>query len=68
MTNLLKKKIVLFQVSLKVDQNKMMEFARHFLGVCGEHWHLNIWHIPYILPMVLPYMYYMKYRFNKKNV
>ena len=46
----------------------MMEFVRHFLGLCGEHWHLNIWHMPYILPMVLPYMYYMKYRLNKKNV
>ena len=46
----------------------MVEFVRHFLGLCGEHWHLNIWHTPYILPMILTYIYFMKYRFNKKYV
>tara|TARA_Y100000385_G_C12580251_1_gene420150 strand:+ start:117 stop:266 length:150 start_codon:yes stop_codon:yes gene_type:complete len=22
----------------------MVEFVKHFLGICGEHWHPNIFH------------------------
>jgi|9_EtaG_2_1085328.scaffolds.fasta_scaffold44072_3 type IV secretory pathway TrbL component len=23
----------------------MIEFIKHISGLCGEHWHFNIWHL-----------------------
>jgi len=23
----------------------MIEFLKHFFGICGEHWHPNIFHV-----------------------
>ena len=38
----------------------MIEFIKHALGVCGEHWHPNIFTIAASAPIVGPAIYYVK--------
>jgi len=38
----------------------MIEFFRHILGLCGEHWHPNIWVAFAGSPMMLAAVHYIK--------
>ena len=38
----------------------MIEFFRHVLGFCGEHWHPNIWTAAASSPIIASTIYYVK--------
>ena len=38
----------------------MIEALRHFLGLCGEHWHPNLWTAFAGSPAVIAAIYYFK--------
>ena len=38
----------------------MLEFFKHVLGICGDHWHPNIWTAVASTPIVAPIVYYIK--------
>ena len=38
----------------------MIEVIKHTLGICGEHWHPNIWTAFASTPIVAPALYYIK--------
>jgi len=43
----------------------MIEIFKHFLGLCGEHWHPNLWTIIYTSPFIIYVMYYFKWHIKK---
>lgn len=45
----------------------MIEFIKHALGICGEHWHPNIWTILTGSVGLTPAFYYIKNKL-KQNV
>lgn len=45
----------------------MIEFIKHALGFCGEHWHPNIWTILAGSIGLTPAFYYIKSKL-KQNV
>ena len=38
----------------------MVEFLKHTLGICGDHWHPNIWTAIVSTPIIAPIVYYIK--------
>ena len=38
----------------------MIEVIRHSLGICGEHWHPNLWSALASSPIVMTTAYYIK--------
>lgn len=38
----------------------MIEILKHAVGVCGDHWHPNIWHAMASTPIFLSAIYYVK--------
>lgn len=38
----------------------MIEVIKHVLGICGEHWHPNIWTAMAGSPMLLATVHYIK--------
>ena len=38
----------------------MVEVIKHIMGVCGEHWHPNIWTAAMASPMLSYLVYYIK--------
>ncbi len=38
----------------------MIEFIKHALGFCGEHWHPNIFTLTASVPIIGPAIYYIK--------
>jgi hypothetical protein len=38
----------------------MIEILKHAIGVCGDHWHPNIWHAMASTPIFLSAIYYVK--------
>ena len=49
----------------------MIEVIKHTLGICGEHWHPNIWTAFASTPVIAPAVYFIKCKcggwFNKHN-
>jgi len=50
----------------------MIEFLRHILGFCGEHFHPNIWNTMASLPIIATTIHWIKCKcggifFHKKN-
>ncbi len=47
----------------------MVEVIKHTLGLCGEHWHPNIWTAVASSPVIVSTAYYVKCKcgglFNK---
>jgi len=47
----------------------MVEVIRHTLGICGEHWHPNLWTAFASSPIIVTSVYYIKCKcggwFNK---
>jgi len=43
----------------------MIEFGKHLIGICGEHWHPNIWTFLYSSPALLATFYYIRYKYKK---
>ena len=41
----------------------MIEIVKHTLGLCGDHWHPNIWHLVYASPMLSYCIYWLKDKF-----
>ena len=51
----------------------MIEFIKHILGICGDHWHPNIWTALAGSPVIASTVYYVSvsvvvYFFTKKIV
>ena len=51
----------------------MIEFIKHILGICGDHWHPNIWTALAGSPVIASTVYYIKCKcgglfFHKKIV
>ena len=51
---------------------QMIEFFRHIFGICGEHFHPNIWNTMASLPIIATTVHYIKCKCggwfsNKKN-
>ena len=51
----------------------MIEFVRHIFGICGEHFHPNIWNTMASLPIIATTVHYIKCKCGdgsdiKKNV
>jgi len=42
----------------------MVEFLKHTLGICGDHWHPNIWTAVASTPIIAPMVYYIKCKFS----
>ena len=38
----------------------MLEFFKHVLGICGDHWHPNIYTTVASTPIAAPIVYYIK--------
>lgn len=38
----------------------MVEVIKHALGICGEHWHPNIWTAFASTPIIAPAAYWLK--------
>lgn len=38
----------------------MIEVIKHVLGICGEHWHPNVWTAAASAPIIAPTIYYIK--------
>lgn len=38
----------------------MIEVIKHALGICGEHWHPNIWTAFASMPFITPAIYWVK--------
>jgi len=38
----------------------MIEIIKHILGICGDHWHPNIWTAMAGSPMLLATIHYIK--------
>ena len=38
----------------------IIEFIKHVLGICGDHWHPNVWTVVASAPIVGPMVYYVK--------
>ena len=38
----------------------MIELLKHVLGICGDHWHPNIWTTAASAPIIAPTIYYIK--------
>tara|TARA_R110001599_G_scaffold255374_1_gene455479 strand:- start:3384 stop:3557 length:174 start_codon:yes stop_codon:yes gene_type:complete len=38
----------------------MLEFFKHVLGICGDHWHPNICTTVASTPIAAPIVYYIK--------
>jgi len=50
----------------------MIEFLRHILGFCGEHFHPNVWNTMASLPIIATTIHWIKCKcggmfFHKKN-
>ena len=49
----------------------MIEVIKHTLGICGEHWHPNIWTAIASTPIITPAVYFIKCKcgglFSKHN-
>ena len=50
----------------------MIEFIKHILGICGDHWHPNIWTALAGSPVIASTVNYIKCKcgglfFHKKN-
>ena len=43
----------------------MTEFFKHIFGICGEHWHPNIWTAFASIPIIAPTIYYFKCKYGK---
>ena len=43
----------------------MTEFFKHMFGICGEHWHPNIWTAFASIPIIAPTIYYFKCKCGK---
>jgi len=37
-----------------------MEILKHFLGICGDHWHPNVYTIIFIIVLLKAFQYYYK--------
>ena len=48
-----------------------IEFIKHVFGICGDHWHPNVWMVVASAPIVGPMVYYVKCKcggwFKHKN-
>jgi hypothetical protein len=44
----------------------MIEFLKHFFGVCGEHWHPNIWNLLASGFGITTIFSYLRYRYKTK--
>ena len=40
----------------------MIEIVKHVTGVCGDHWHPNIWTVLASTPIIGSTLYYIKYK------
>lgn len=38
----------------------MIEFLKHVIGACGDHFHPNIWNVGASLPIIGSAFYYIK--------
>ena len=38
----------------------VIEFFKHVFGICGDHWHPNVWTLVASAPIVGPMVYYVK--------
>ena len=49
----------------------MIEVLKHILGICGEHWHPNIWTAAAASPLIATTTYWIKCKcggiFNHKK-
>lgn len=49
----------------------MIEFFRHIFGLCGEHFHPNVWNMMASLPVIATTIHYIKCKcggfFNHKK-
>ena len=41
----------------------MLEFLKHALGTCGEHWHPNLFNISMLAASISSAVYYVKIKF-----
>jgi hypothetical protein len=46
-------------------ENIMFEYVKHFLGLCGEHWHPSLMTILMGGTAIVPSFVYMKSKFKK---
>ena len=42
----------------------MIEIIKHVSGVCGDHWHPNIWTAFASTPIIGSTFYYLKYKYE----
>ena len=49
----------------------MVEVIKHVFGICGEHWHPNVWTAAAASPLIATTFYYIKCKcggiFNHKK-
>ena len=38
----------------------MIEFIKHILGICGDHWHPNVWTLAASSPIIATTVHYIK--------
>ncbi len=38
----------------------MIEIIKHVLGICGEHWHPNVWTAAASSPIIISTVHYIK--------
>ncbi len=38
----------------------VVEFLKHVFGICGDHWHPNVWTLVASTPIVGPVIFYVK--------
>lgn len=38
----------------------VVEFFKHVFGICGDHWHPNVWTFVASTPIVGPVIFYVK--------
>ena len=54
------------------DELKNHKFIKHILGICGDHWHPNIWTVTSVSPFIASFVYYVKCccspKINNNNV
>ena len=53
------KEIILVKRNTRIIKKKM-ELIRHILGICGEHWHPNVWTAMAGSPIILTTVHYIK--------
>ena len=38
----------------------MIEFIKHILGICGDHWHPNVWTLAASSPIIATTIHWVK--------